>query len=39
MILKPVHKTTTQQLTYFHHLLLHHANIANQGYELCNSSF
>jgi uncharacterized membrane protein len=30
---------TEKIITYFHHLLLHHANIADQGYELCNSSF
>lgn len=27
------------QETYFQHLLLHHADIANKRYELCNTSF
>ena len=39
-MLTPVEKAATiKGLTYFHHLLLHHAYVANEGYELCSSSF
>ena len=39
MMLMSVQKAgTVKLLTNFHHLLLHHANIADHGYETCSSS-
>lgn len=40
MMLMSVEKAATVKLlTNFHHLLLHHTYIANEGYELGSSSF